>query len=286
MIEETHTATVTSTDDPEQRLRIRCSCVGILADEDGELPMWIEPELDWGWVLIPDVGEIVEIVVSAQDITDDSFGQSSIDAPNVRWRGARHWSDRADGENPRPVPNDFKTNYGKRRGFVTPAGHIFLFDDTNGAEKINISHYSQKDQKHSFISIDEDGSIVLSNKNGSLIYLNAAQAQIAIIDEHGNSYTTDEDGIRLIDKNSNIVEMKSGDVTILSQGNVTAMGNNFNAKTATYTLGDGAAQSTVLGEALLAWINTHTHSTGMGPSGPPIVPAIPADFLSTAGKLL
>jgi len=36
----------------------------------------------------------------------------------------------------------------------------------------------------------------------------------------------------------------------------------------------------VLGTSLITWLNRHTHSTGTGPSGTPIVPALPTDFLS------
>lgn len=45
-----------------------------------------------------------------------------------------------------------------------------------------------------------------------------------------------------------------------------------------------AAQSAVFGENLLAWLNSHTHGTGVGPSGPPITPAT-STLLSTKVKL-
>lgn len=154
IIEETHTATVTAIDDPKQRLRIRCSCVGLLGGEDGELPMWVEPELQWGWVVVPDVGEIVEIVMTVSGDTDDSFAQTSLENPDIRWRGIRHWSDDQDGDQPRPVPDAFKINYGKRRGFATPAGHVFVFDDTPGAEKIILTH-----AKGAEIEIDAAGLV-------------------------------------------------------------------------------------------------------------------------------
>lgn len=284
--EEVHTATVTANDDPETRGRIRCSCVGLLADEDGELPMWIEPELQWGWFIVPDVGEIVEIVATVQGDTDDSFGQTSLENPNLRWKGVRHWSEDQDGDTPRTVPEDFTaTNYGKRRGFATPAGHVLLFDDTEGKEKVSITHHSQSDDKFSSMSIDEDGSVVLANKNGSLIYLNAKQGQIAMIDEHGNSYTSDADGIRLIDAFANIIDMKDGDIQLIGQGNIIATCADFTAASGSYSHGDGATEPTVLGTKLLTWLAAHTHTDAMGGTGPPAVLPIPSDFLSVAGKL-
>lgn len=285
--EEIHEAVVTAVDDPEQRLRIKCKCIGLLADEDAALPMWIEPVLGWGMIIVPDVGETIEIVIASSNDTDDSYAQTSLESPDVRWRGARFWSEDQDGDTPRLVPDDFKTNYGKRRGFATPRGHSLLFDDTEGKEKVTLSQRTVVGgaDKFAFVSLDENGSVVMSNRNGSLVYLNALQGQITIVDEFGNSYASDENGLRLIDKFANIVDMSDGDIQLISQGNILEAAADWKASVGSYNLGDAASESAVLGEKLIAWLNAHTHSTGMGPSGPPIVPAIPTDFLSLIGKL-
>lgn len=47
---------------------------------------------------------------------------------------------------------------------------------------------------------------------------------------------------------------------------------------------EAAAFAAVLGERLLAWLNRHTHPTGVGPSSPPLEPAA-ADLLSTVVKV-
>lgn len=285
--EETHTATVTANDDPEKRGRIRCSCAGLLADEDGELPMWIEPVAQWGWFFVPDVGEIIELVAVAQGDTDESFGQSSIDGPSVRWKGERHWSLDQDGDTPRPVPDDFTaTNYGKRRGFATPRGHVFMFDDTDGKEKISLTQKTTVAgvDKFAFLSLDENGSVIVSNRNGSLIYLNALQGQITIVDEFGNSYASDTDGMRIIDKFANIFDMSDGLIQVISQGNIVETGADWAAVVGSYNLA-AADQSAVRGEELLIWLNLHTHTDAMGGTGPPVIPAIPTDFLSLVGKL-
>ena len=61
MTTQTFDATVTNIEDPEKRGRIEVSCAGLLGDEDSTLPMWVEPNTDWGWFYVPDVGELVEI---------------------------------------------------------------------------------------------------------------------------------------------------------------------------------------------------------------------------------
>jgi hypothetical protein len=249
-LDETYTAEVTATDDPEQRGRIRCSCVGLLADEDADLPMWIEPELDWGWFVVPDVGEIVEIVAQKHGDGDDSFGQSSLESLALRWRGARHWTS-GDPAVPREVPEDFKTNYGKRRGFATPQGHLLMFDDTEGKEKLTLtwSGVREGSAKFSFYSIDEDGSLVMSNRNGSLMYFNAKDRQVTMVDEWGNSITTDELGIHIIDYNGNIIDMSLTSVQVISQSGLILEASNG------VKVGGIATSPMVLGTELIAAID-------------------------------
>lgn len=45
-----------------------------------------------------------------------------------------------------------------------------------------------------------------------------------------------------------------------------------------------AAQSLVLGDALMQLFNTHTHPTGVGPSGPPVQPMVAGSHVSTKHK--
>jgi len=47
---------------------------------------------------------------------------------------------------------------------------------------------------------------------------------------------------------------------------------------------DGAGQSLVLGDALMQLFNSHTHPTGVGPSGPPVQPMTPGNHVSTKHK--
>lgn len=119
--------------------------------------------------------------------------------------------------------------------------------------------------------------------NGHVIYFDdkSGSQKIEIIWKKGSSTQTiaiDDSGIVVTDKNGSTIEMDgSGGVTITS--------TDFTAKTNTVNLVDGADQWVVRGDELLQWLNAHTHPTGMGPSGTPSVPAIPADFLSTAAKV-
>jgi len=282
-VRETYPAIVMDNQDDEQRGRIKVACAALLGDEESELPMWVEPDYDWGWFYVPDVDEQVEIVVTTSSDMDEAYGQSSIDDLDVRWRNKRYYTDE-DAEKPTPIHEDFLTNYGKRRGFATPNGHILFFDDTEGKEKIQLV-WKQGGDKYQYLTMDETGSIVLANMNGSIVYLDAKNAAIMITDEHGNTYTTNEEGLKLIDKFSNIIEMKDGVVQVLSQGEIALMGGVLNAKVASYDLGDGADEPVMKGTTTQTHLDTHTHPTSMGPSGPPLQPLPPA-ALSTKGKVL
>jgi hypothetical protein len=76
--------------------------------------------------------------------------------------------------------------------------------------------------------------------------------------------------VTIRDKAGNSVELSSGGVVVNSS---------------TVKIGSGgAAQSLVLGDALMQLFNTHTHPTGVGPSGPPVQPMVAGSHVSTKHK--
>lgn len=207
---ETHIAVVADNQDPEKRGRIKVRCLGLLGDDETVIDWWIDPCFDWGWFYVPDLNEQVEIEVTNKSDTDEYNGQAFIDEPDMRWRGKRFY----DQENT-AVNDVFKENYGKQRGFSTPSGHVVMFDDTEGSEKISISFKGGNIK----IDINED-TISIQNENTQ------------------------------IDVSSDKIQ-----------------------------LGEGTTEPMVLGNKFKTIYDAHTHSTAMGPSGPPVVP-LPSDNLS------
>jgi hypothetical protein len=55
--------------------------------------------------------------------------------------------------------------------------------------------------------------------------------------------------------------------------------------TAPMIAGDGASELMVLGNALMTLFNTHTHPTGVGPSGPPTQPMTAVHLSQTGNKV-
>jgi len=130
-------ATVTNVDDPQQIGRVKVKCPGLVRS-DRELPYWVAPTFPYvgakacGWFFPPDVGDQVEIEVSEASKSDEIPGETSISAPNARYRAYLY-------NDSQQLPDEFKENYPKRRGVKTPSGHIFLFDDTEGGERVMLA---------------------------------------------------------------------------------------------------------------------------------------------------
>lgn len=280
---EAHTAVVSDNQDPEKRGRIRVTCAALMGSDDVALPHWIDPDFEWGWFIVPDVGEFVEISHTDSTDDDESHGQTSIHAPNYTWKG-RHWGG-SETDTARPVPDDFTSkNYGKRRGFATPGGHILMFDDTDGQKQVSITWHG-KDDEYQYQSFNPDGSFVISNKNGSLIYANAADKEMALVCENGNSITMSPTGIAAIDKFGNFIDMKDGQTQVVNSGSVNVSCKNVTIDAGKIELTADAPQKAVLGDLFLALFKGHVHPGPFGPSGPPTPTGTEDETLSTKVKL-
>lgn len=167
---ERHIATVTGVDDPEKRGRIRVTCPGIMGDDETELPMFVEPVIDWGLFVVPNIGEIVEIECTGGSSTDESYGQTSISQLNPRWRGSRFYDVKSDSPAAIPHPDFTDINYGQRRGFHTKR-HTLVFDDTEGQESISLT-WRNKGGKDIAVTI-EDGIVSVAIEDGPTLALHA-----------------------------------------------------------------------------------------------------------------
>jgi hypothetical protein len=279
-IREKFTAEVSSTEDPERRGRIKVICGALLGNEDEALPNWIEPIADWGWFYVPNVGELVELEMVVADSDDRSPGAISIGQGDLRWRG-RYWGN-SEGAAPTAIPGDFTdTNYGKRRGFATPAGHVFMFDDTDGARKISItmkvqdaSQEAGTSAEYSYFALDK-GNVVLANKKGTLLSLDAANGSMMLIDEHGNNVSSSSSGIQMVDKAGNFVSCNGTDtINIVSAGTVNLRCKNAVIDGGKIELTAGATDAMLKSSVFEAIFASHTHAVTSAPgtTGPPNPP--------------
>ena len=139
----------------------------------------------------------------------------------------------------------------------TKGGHELLMDDTDGKKRVRL----KTDAGHSVDLDDQGQKIVVTTAGGSQVTLDDGGAKITVDTVGGQTITLEAGSIKL-----------------------TASSVVVNA-TSVKLGGDAATQSLVLGEALMAVYNLHTHNcTAPGaPSGPPLSPMTPA-VLSQVSK--
>lgn len=173
------------------------------------------------------------------------------------------------------APEEVREKPQTHRVIQTPKGHTIEISDEDDKEKVVIRH-----KEDAFISLQSDGSVIISNKNGAHLYLNAEGEQTTLTGEQGHLVTMTKDALVLVNDAGSVFELKGDTATVLA-GKVVASGT-------TVALGANAAEPTIMGTAFKAlWqlVATHTHPTAMGPSGtavPPIMPLVDGVHLTSS----
>lgn len=261
--------TVESVEDPDKlgRIQVKVKKVGM----DKQSPIWAYPAgftgagNQRGWFWPPEVGDFVWVAFLNGKIQD---------APPIYFGG---WF--AKGELPSELGYGSQ-KYPTTRGFVTRMGHTFTFNDESGKEEIDLiwrkpksapeaKKSATRDGDKASLKFKPDGTIELLGKNESSLTINVTDKKIVVYDKD----------------NDNTITLDSNGVTIKTSKKVVIDGaSEFDAKVGQVKLGSGASKSAVYGDDLLQWLNSHTHPTGVGPSGPPTVQATPS-LLSQSVKL-
>lgn len=230
-----HAARVTNVEDPEKRGRVKVVCASILGDEDSELPGWVVPMLQWGWFIVPEIGEEVDIELPDSTNTDENRFEQITAAASYTWTGARAWvkTDEAD----RSVPDEVGKNYGKRRMFKTPAGHVLMFDDTKGQEQVYLQWTNGIDS--SYVGLEPSGSVVVSNKAGSMLNLDAAGAA-SLWHASGKFLQLSADGATLVGGPTSFIDV-GANINLITAGSVVLTGGGVKLDSLAVYLGRNAA---------------------------------------------
>lgn len=299
-------AQVMRNDDPEERGRIQVM-VPQVGHKEGRYPdRWVGPALegagaDRGSFFPPEVGDSVWV--------EFLFGDPSV--PGVYYGGWYGYDEKTK-KSEAPVEFKYSNKKPQRRGFVTRMGHVFQFVDEPGQEAVRLVWHkpdpadaaltsptvsaNRKAGKHGYLVFEANGDVALANQNGALVQLDAANRQIKVVDDAGNSVTVGTQSILVLAKDGSSVEVGKGNVTVIATQGVTVTGASFNAKVGGVFLGDAANSPAVLGRELLTWLGqlilwlaTHTHTSAAPtfPTSPPVAPppAPPATILSQRVKL-
>jgi hypothetical protein len=168
------------------------------------------------------------------------------------------------------VPPEADVDGATGRVVHTPSGHLVELSDEDGHEKVVVRH-----KLDSFVSIDEKGSVLASNQNGSYLYLNADTAEVSVTSEQGHMVTLGGDGVVAVHNSGSRVEIGDGTVKVTGTSSVQVVAQEVSIAAGSLALGGNATDPAVLGTGLMTLYNMHTHATAVGPTGPPIPPLTP-----------
>jgi uncharacterized protein involved in type VI secretion and phage assembly len=255
-----YSGVVVDDDDPQKLGRLKVKVPSVWR---GQEPLWARPCFPPGHFFTPPIGAHVWIEFEAGD-------------PGYPlWVGV--WF--ADGEVPPAAAAEPPTS----RVVATPSGHTMEFADKSGKERIVLSH-----KQNAFVSMDEKGSVVIGNANGSLVYLNAADGEVSVVSEQGHRVTMSGAGLAVTHNDGSFVDLRSESVTVSATAKVQVVANEVAVTGGAVSLGSGPLQSgVVLGGLPFQLILGHTHPSAMGPTGPPIPtpgPPPPPGLISTSVK--
>lgn len=259
--------------DPEQQGRILVRVPAVTMNDTH--PVWAWPVMPWagkdsGFFMVPDVEDPVMVCFENGD-------------PRVpMWVGG-YWP-KVNGTNFAPAETYNAEGTPTKRIFKTKAGHEFSFEDDPTNQSVKLVWHDAAKDKYTFFAVTSDGSIQMANHKGCFMELRATDddERTLIMDKAGNLITQDKDGTKVADASGNVIELKKNAVQVIGTKDVIVNAPSVNIKAGGVTIGDVVTDSTVKGTAFMAWwkatfltwLNTHTHPTGVGPSGPPAAPHI------------
>lgn len=236
-------AFVVDNEDPEQRARLRVRVPSVFGQQE---TFWALPCLPFGG--LADQGLFMVPEVSAQVWVE--FEEGNKDVPI--WTGVFWQPSEA-------IPTEAQKTPPTTRVIKTPSGHVLQFDDESGAEKFRLAHPAGSE-----MTIDEQGTIELTDKNGSQLKLDASNNNVTVEDSSGNKLLMDSNGTKVTDINGNEIIMAAGQLTIKGQI-ITINGSQV-------AIGGAGGEPLIKGSSFLAYFATHMHTcTAPGsPSSPPI----------------
>jgi len=234
---------VTDNDDPDKLGRLKVTVPSLLG---ATVTGWALPCMPFGGLanqglfIIPEVGAQLWVEFEEGELSHPvwvgTFWQTSGDAPSE-----------AGAVSP-PTTRVLKT----------PSGHLLQFDDASGNEQFRLHHPAGSE-----MTIDAQGTMLLTDANGAKVTLDVANSQLVVQDATGNTLTMSSSGTTVQDSNGNKIEMAASGVKVTASASVTVEG-------ATVMLGGQGGEPVIKGSTFLTLFATHMHPSAMGPTGPPI----------------
>lgn len=233
---------VSDNNDPDQLGRLKLTVPSVLGNTVTD---WALPCLPFGG--LADQGLFIIPEVGAQLWVEFEEGELS----HPIWTGT-FWQQNGD------IPSEAAKSPPTTRVLKTPSGHVLQFDDESGNEQFRLHHPAGTE-----MTIDSQGTVLLTDANGAKVTLDVASNQIEVEDASGNKLTMTSSGTTVQDANGNKIEMSAAGINVKASATVTVEGSAV-------MLGGQGGEPLIKGTSFLTLFATHIHPTGVGPSGPPI----------------
>lgn len=248
--------------DPENlgRVRVEITSIGDVAES---LSNWariatMSAGNGRGSFFIPEVGDEVLVAFEHGD-------------PNRPFVIGMLWN--SDDPPPETMDSQGKNNL---RTIKSRSGHLITLDDSSDDKAAKITIKSQGGHQVTLDDANDTGKIELKSSGGHTVTLDDDGKKITIADSGGGKLELDANaGALAISVSGNADQTVGGNLTITVNGSVTISApSGITLDSASVKLGTGASLA-LANETLLTAFNTHFHGTGVGPSSPPTVPAVP-----------
>lgn len=170
---EYYTGIVIDNEDPKMRGRLQIECPEIVHGET--MAGWVEPTFHFvdsdqqaGAIWIPNVNAVVTVEIEAEE-------ESEVTSLEPKWRCDVYPDD--------SVPEAFRTNYPQRRGWVTAAGHILYFDDTDDQLEFRYEHPSG-----AYVQINNDGQVIIEPASGQGVKVGEGATEAMVLGDVLDTY--------------------------------------------------------------------------------------------------
>ncbi|MGH7617081.1 MAG: phage baseplate assembly protein V [Gemmatimonadaceae bacterium] len=254
---------VIANDDPQQLGRLRLWVPSLFPTDDGSTPGEDDPTVtDWAWPCLPFGGKPDQGMFFVPEVKAKvwvEYEEGNLDSPI--WVGV-FWSAPGGSTEIPTEAKDMDNNEPQRRVLRTSSGHVLEFCDIDGKESITLRH-----KDGATLTLDENGSATLGNKEGTFLYLNAQDSEFSFADKNGNNVRLGDTNVTLTNASGTVVDIADKAVQIIAK--------NVMLRSDTVQLGEGAMEPAILGRTFAAIFDAHTHPTALGPSGPPIPAPMP-----------
>ena len=235
-------ASVVDRDDPIQKGRLRLLIPAVLGDEESGWAMPCFPNggiSETGVFSVPELGAHVWAEFEAGDISSPI------------WAGTFFGADD-------DLPTEAQLTPPDALVLKTPKGTTLCMSDEDGKESFIIQHAEGQS-----LVMDESGGITISDTGGESVKFDSSSGALKVSDASGNTVEMTDSGLVIKDSDGCEIKLSRGKAEIKSDTEITLNAPMVN-------LGGSGGEPVINGQSFITMYMTHTHPTGMGPSGPPI----------------